>query len=103
MDKSLEQANLYAADIPTQGPFNTVYYYIQVSNDEFIVTSPAQPYEYSFGIEASEESITSSSELIAMVIMMIIIMGFFWGGFGYTSFIAMKAEQRKLHEYYYGE
>ncbi len=98
-----ENPNQYSALIPTQGPDVEVKYFITVESDILLVNTPAGEKVFEFKIFPSKESIQTSTELAAMIMMMIIIMGFFWGGFGYASFIAMRAEQRKLHEYYYGE
>jgi hypothetical protein len=102
MENSKEKTKQYTTEIPTQGPGNNVKYFIIVEGKGILVSSPEQPYIYEFDIVPLPESSTSNTEIVAMILMMIIIMGFFWGGFGYASFIAMKAEQRKLHEYQYG-
>jgi hypothetical protein len=103
MKNSKEYPNQYTSEIPTQGPDTVIRYYISVEGDGILLSSPAQPFDYRFEIIPLPESIPSSSEIVAMIFMMIVIMGFFWGGFGYASFLAMRAEQRKLHEYRYGE
>ena len=100
---SKENTNQYYAEIPTQAPHSKIKYFVTVESEDLMVTSPPGPYINEFEIKPLPESITTNTELAAMIIMMIIIMGFFWGGFGYASFIAMRAEQRKLHEYYYGD
>jgi hypothetical protein len=102
MENLKDKGNQYTAEIPTQGPNNKVEYFIAVEGEGILVSSPEQPNIYEFNIKPLPESNTTNSEILAMIIMMIIIMGFFWGGFGYASFIALKAEQRKLHEYQYG-
>jgi hypothetical protein len=103
MKNSKEYPNQYTSEIPTQGPDTKIKYFIAVEGDGILLSAPAQPYDYQFDIIPLPESIPSTSEIVAMIFMMIIIMGFFWGGFGYASFLAMRAEQRKLHEYRYGE
>ncbi len=102
MTSTKDYPNQYSADIPTQGPDNKVYYYVTLSGDGLLLSYPPCPYEYEFSVNPSSQTYATNSELVAMVIMMIIILGFFWGGFAYAARLAMKAEQRKLHEYYYG-
>jgi hypothetical protein len=103
METSDHQPNQYSAEIPTQGPDSVVKYFIAVGNDDLLVCSPDSAHEFEFSIEPLPESITTTDEIVAMIIMMIIILGFFWGGFAYTARIALIAERRKLHEYYFGE
>jgi hypothetical protein len=102
MTQKKGQPNQYTADIPTQGPDNKIYYYTIVTGEGILLSCPPCPNEYEFHINPSSQTYATNSELVAMIIMMIIILGFFWGGFAYTARLAMKAEQRKLHEYYYG-
>jgi hypothetical protein len=103
MENSIEKPYLYEGNIPTQGPESVVSYYIAVGDGNVMVCSPNYIKEYEFNIEPLPESITTDEEIVAMVIMMIIILGFFWGGFSYCARLALLAERRKLHEYYYGE
>jgi hypothetical protein len=103
MENLKDKLNQYTAEIPTQGPGMTIRYFITVEGEGILISSPEQPLIYEFDIIALPESVTTNSEIVAMILMMIIIMGFFWGGFGYASFMALKAEQRKLHEYQYGD
>jgi hypothetical protein len=100
MKNTPENPNQYTAEIETQGPGSNIKYFIVVSGEDILISYPPMPYEYGFSIKASAESIASEGEIVAMIIMMIIIMGFFWGGFTYAARFAMAAEQRKLHEYY---
>lgn len=103
MQNSDENTKQFKADIPTQGPDSKIEYFIAVANDEIMVSSPDLINRFEITIMASEESIPTNDEIIAMIIMMIIILGFFWGGFGYAARMAMFAERRKLHDYIYGD
>lgn len=103
MKSSDNQPTRFSADIPTQGPGTIVRYSIVVTDGNVLLSYPPCPYDIEFSIKASAESTATNTELVAMVIMMIIVLGFFWGGFIYTSRLAMLAEQRKLHEYRYGD
>jgi hypothetical protein len=103
MDSTSDNPNEYYGDIPTQAPNKEVRYFIAVTDGNIMVTSPDPAHQFKFIIIPSAESITTTDDIIAMIIMMIIILGFFWGGFAYTARLALIAERRKLHEYYYGE
>ncbi len=103
MKNSAEYQNIYSAEIPILAPDSVVQYFIVVEGEGILVSSPDLAHQFKLYIKPSSESYATTSELVAMIIMMIIIMGFFWGGFLYTSRIAMRAEQRKLHEYYFEE
>jgi hypothetical protein len=102
MESSEVIPNQFFGEIPTQGPNSVVQYFIAVKNEDVMVCSPDPTDDFEFTIKALPESIPTSDELVAMIIMMIIILGFFWGGFAYAARLALLAERRKLHEYYYG-
>jgi len=103
MQKSNDNPKIYSAEIPTQGPDKWMEYYISVNGEGIMVCSPSISSINEFYVNPSPESYIADHEIVAMVIMMIIIMGFFWGGFAFAARKAMVAEQRKLHEYYYEE
>jgi len=101
MESSEARPNQFFGEIPTQGPDSVVQYFITVKNEEVMVCSPDPTDDFEFTIKALPESIPTNDELVAMIFMMIIILSFFWGGFAYTARLALIAERRKLHEYYY--
>jgi hypothetical protein len=103
MQSSSKNPNKFFADIPTQAPDSNVSYFISIFGDDVLVSSQSPLHNYYFYIEASPESNPSNDEIVAMIIMMIIILGFFWGGFAYTARLALIAERRKLHDYYFEE
>lgn len=103
MKNIAEHPTQYRAEIPTQGPDTMVYYFIAVTDENIMACSPDLGYEFEFSIKPLPESITTNDEIIAMIIMMTIILGFFWGGFAYTARKALLAERRKLHDYYYSD
>ncbi|WP_455393140.1 hypothetical protein [[Eubacterium] cellulosolvens] len=103
MEDTPEFPNKYYGNIPTQGPDSVVRYFIMVTDGEIMVSQPDPRHIYEFTIIPSPESITTADDIIAMIIMMIIILGFFWGGFAYAARLALLAERKKLHDYYFSE
>jgi hypothetical protein len=103
MENTPEQPSIYTGDIPTQGPYSDIQYFAAITDGNIIRSSPDAPHLFSFTIEPSPGSIPVDEEIVAMIIMMIIILGFFWGGFAYAARLALLAERRKLHDYYYGQ
>ena len=103
MKNTIEEPHQYTGEIPTQGADSVIHYFIAITDGDIMITSPDLPYEFEFTIIPLPGSITTSDEIVAMILMMIFILGFFWGGFALAARKALLAERRKLHDYYYGE